>query len=165
MKNSNFALIILMSLLFISCSKKNVLENIENYKAPTIASKFGEPYDNKLKDNKPLPKKLTDVLVYDVWLILTKTLELKGISPSNIKKEDILKGLEVYRNKDWNDVIGLRPYTHSTFIKSLSNDDLLILAENIETHIKENGIWEKPIQTEPEEIDIPINIADTLPSN
>lgn len=165
MKKSIFVLIFLANLIFISCSKKNVLENIETYKAPSITNTLGEPYDNKLKENKPLPKKLTDVLVYDVWITLTKTLELKGISPSNIKKEDILKGLEVYRNKDWKDVIGFRPYTHSTFIKSLSSEDLEILAENIENHIKENGIWEKPIQTEPKETELPINIGDTLPSN
>jgi hypothetical protein len=149
---------------FLSCSNKNVLQNIVTYKVVNISKTLGEPYDNKLKDNKPLPKSLTDVLVYDIWLTMTKTLELEGISYSNVKKEDILKGLAVYKDKDWKNVIGLRPFTHTSFIKSLSSEDIEILAENIETHIKTNGVWEKPIQDELKTNEVQINVSDTLSS-
>lgn len=134
-----------MSLLSINCSNKNILLEIENFK-PTVNpdNNIVETYDYRLKNGTPLPKKLTDVLAYDVWLILTETIQLKGISPSNIKKEEILKVLEIYKNEDYTKIIGFRPYTHSSFVKSLSSDDILILSENIESHIKDNGIWEKP---------------------
>ncbi|MBI9041251.1 hypothetical protein [Lutibacter sp.] len=145
MKKSNIILLILMSLLFINCSNKNILLKIENFKASANSdNSIIETYDYRLKNSTPLPNKLTDVFAYDVWLILTNTIQLKGISPSNIKKEDILKVFEIYKNEDYKKIIGFRPYTQSSFVKSLNNDDLLILSENLESHIRENGIWEKP---------------------
>jgi hypothetical protein len=155
--------LISVSMMSNSCNDANVLETIETYKAPKINLKYGESYDNKLKNNSPLPQKLTDVLVYDVWLTLTRTLGFKGISPSSVTKDEVMQGLIYYKNNQWESVIGLRPYTNSEFIKTLSQKDLEVLAKNIVLHLKKFGVWKNPITSTPsiEQIDI----SDTLPSS
>lgn len=155
--------LIYVSVISSGCKDANVLETIETYKAPKVNLKYGEPYDNKLKNNSPLPQKLTDVLVYDVWLTLTRTIGLKGISPSSVTKEEVMQGLIYYKNNQWENVIGLRPYTNSEFIKTLSQKDLDVLAINIVFHLKKFGVWQNPITSTPSME--PIDISDTLPSS
>ncbi len=158
MKKINTLISIVFCLLLFSCKNKSVLNDIETFKAP---NQITETYDYNLKNNKPLPNNFSDVLVYDIWLTITNKMESRGIAKNNLPKDIIMQAINIYKNSDWKELIGLRPYTNSSFIKSLKEDELDILADNILVHIKQNGIWEKPKA----ETNIDIISVDTMPSN
>jgi hypothetical protein len=158
MKNFSTMLAIMYVLFFTSCSpgennsvdttnsnsstnNESVLNKIETFK-PKEDKK--ESYDYNLTDGNPLPKRMVDVFVYDIWLTMTRKMQIQGINQSNLTINNVLDVLNYYKNNDWTMLIGFRPYTNSSFIKSLNNDEMNQLSKEIIAHIKENGVWEKP---------------------
>jgi hypothetical protein len=139
---------LLMSAFIFSsyCSNRlqeSVLNRIETFK-PTEQKK--ETYDYNLASNTPLPKSMEGVLVYDIWLTMTRVIKVQSINQSNLTINNVLEVLNYYKKNDWNKLIGFRPYTNSSFIKSLNKDEINVLANEIVIHVNEKGVWEKPKQ-------------------
>ena len=124
-------------------ASQSVLNRIETFKP---AEQKKETYDYNLADNNPLPKSMADVLVYDIWMTMTRKIQVQGVNQSNLTISNVLEVLNYYKNNASSNLIGFRPYTNSSFIKSLNNDEINELAKEIVVHIKERGVWEKPKQ-------------------
>ena len=119
-----------------------VLPRIEKYKAPPYPKSAylqGETYDYRIKTGSPLPPTLTDILICDVWQRVTMDLKLT-ISPKEVSETVIKQALEVYLHRDWNDIAGYRPWTHSHFIRGLKDAQRDLLAKEIVAYINEKGV-------------------------
>ncbi len=116
-------------------NQKDVLSQIEKYLGPaypTTAYEDCETYDYRIRLKKTIPPTLTDVLIYDILQKVKTRFE-------NIKIEDIQEVLSIYKEVNWMELSGLRPYTHANFINSLDDSELNILSHNIVDYIQEDG--------------------------
>lgn len=119
-----------------------VLSRIDTYKAPPYpknASADREPYDYRIRDRKPVPATLPDVLVCDIWQRIIKDLKL-NVSSKEVSAEMIHQAFIIYLSRPWTDMTGYRPWTHYNFIRGLSDAEREALAKEITEYIEKNGV-------------------------
>ena len=116
-----------------------ILPTIETYKAPAIP-KDKETYDHRKSGNKPVPPTLTDTFICDIWQRMNMDLNLQGITKNHVSEDNVKQALNVYVERDWNNIAGYRPWTHLNFVRSLSPQDREILAKEVVKYMEANGV-------------------------
>jgi hypothetical protein len=153
-------LLFTVSFMLFGCSTTNVkldikpgdavLPYIEKYKAPenkysfesiVFGRVYTEPYDSRIKHGTCVPPTLTDVLICDIWMFVTKILRIK-IETTGVTKDAVKKAIKIYMTNDWKHVIGYRPWTHLHFIHSLTDVQQDQLSEEIKDYIIKYGVKE-----------------------
>ena len=135
----------------ISASLENVgesvLERIETFEAPPYpTSGYGnkETYDYRIMNNAMVPPSLEETLIFDLWLRLHMDLHLIEMSTDLIQKppsiDDVRRAINIYIEREWKDIAGLRPWTHSNFIRGLDNQERKKLAEEVQHHMAKYGV-------------------------
>ncbi|MBA2734691.1 MAG: hypothetical protein H0U54_17655 [Acidobacteria bacterium] len=122
---------------------RSILATIETYKAPAPEGEMpgvGETYDARKSGNLPLPPTLTDTFIADIWQRMSMDLKLQGITKNHVSEDNVKQALNVYVERGWKDIAGYRPWTHSSFIKSLSPQDRETLAKEVVKYIETNGV-------------------------
>lgn len=120
-----------------------VLRLIEKYKAPpypksTYVQK--ETYDYRRVSRAPVPPTLTDTFICDIWQRMTLDLKLEGITQKQVTAEQVKQALDVYLNKDWNNIAGYRPWTHWNFVRKLDAGQRRELIEEVVRYMSVNGV-------------------------
>ncbi len=109
--------------------KYTVLEMIETYEAPPYPeSKYvkAETYNVQRVHGFKLPPSYKDVFAKDACG------SAAGADPfRDITKADIIDRLNSYRNLSYKEMNGLRPWTHSNFVKSLNEKDFSKLQKEL----------------------------------
>lgn len=149
--NTRRFIFLLVNILFLTVNTSGqILAKIETYKCdPYPVDELAkaldltkEAYDYRIEDgdSAKVPPSLTDVLICDIWNIITEwELKIK-IKPDEINQKVILSAFEVYTTKEWSNIRGLRPWTHWNFIRSLTKKERKKLAKEIVKYIKTKGI-------------------------
>lgn len=130
-------------IILFGCISENVLSKIETYKSPPypISKNIDrETYDYRTKTQSTVPPTLTDVFICDLWQRMTMDLELRGISIYRVSEEDVQRALNIYLYKNWEEISGFRPWTHSNFIRSLNENQRKILAKEVVEYMSKNGV-------------------------
>ncbi|WP_220627969.1 TerD family protein [Pontibacter sp. HSC-14F20] len=120
-----------------------ILERIETYLAPSYPvteylSK--EPYDSRIDKNLKVPPTLTEVLVQDIWIRIMDDSTNQEISRFNISHEHTQSAINTYILVNHNKLRGLRSWSHSNFINTLTENERLLLAKELASFIKLNGV-------------------------
>jgi hypothetical protein len=116
-----------------------ILVRIEMYDAPPYpADRFSdrEPYDHRVRSGGPLAATLTDTLVCDVFLIITRKLDVRGVSVGSARNEHVKMGIEFYVEHEWVRIPGLRPWTHWNFVRSLNAEQRQRLGQEITSYAR-----------------------------
>jgi len=147
MRTSFLALVILC---LSGCSGRSVLDRIETYKPPTFPAYTAggqlvdrDTYDYRIKQGKPSPPSFRDALVCDLWQRMTTDLDIKGINQHHVSEDDVRRAIGVYVEKDWQDIAGNRPWTHSNFLKSLTTSERQELAKEVVRYMDQNGVRDR----------------------
>lgn len=113
----------------------DVLLKIETYRAPplpeTPLSRLlggGETYDARVRSGKPVPPTFSDTLVEDVKILLRHFF---ADSSADVGETQVSRALGLYLHVPWTSLPGYRPWTHSNFVKSLSEPERNTLARQI----------------------------------
>lgn len=130
-------------ILFISAIAHVVyaqeLVKIETYVCapdPEIINDFKETYDYRKASNTPNPPTLTDAFICDIWQRIDKA----DMPFSKVTIKQVTAAFKVYLKKDWNDISGYRPRTHSCFIRSLTEEQRKTLAAEVVDYIIKKGV-------------------------
>lgn len=68
-------------------------------------------------------------------------MDLKStITPEQVSEEIVSQALNIYTERDWNDIAGYRPWTHWNFIRRLKQSQRASLAGEIVAYIRKNGV-------------------------
>ena len=67
-------------------------------------------------------------------------LNLQGITKNHVSEDNVKQALNVYVERDWNNIAGYRPWTHLNFVRSLSPQDREILAKEVVKYMEANGV-------------------------
>lgn len=132
-------------------SKYPLLATIENFdvtKGGKIEKPFSETYDFRNSSGAPNPPSLIDCFTADIKIIykqkdkmgiadITETIEGKNLSSASA-----LRILGVYLNKEARSIPGYMPWTHWSFVKSLTESQRNQLAKELQGYIKEYGFSE-----------------------
>jgi hypothetical protein len=123
-----------------------VLPRIERYKAPPLildGVPKKEMYEHRLEhDWFQVPPTLIDTFVCDVWRVLCEELGLQGLKQNETTVASVSLGLDHIGRTPWGRLSGYRPWTHSNFIRQLSDSDRKILAEEVVSYIRSVGVRE-----------------------
>ncbi len=99
----------------------SILDRLNSYEAsPFPATKYTdrETYDYRKRSGTPVPTKRM-AFVEDVCLIGRADIDAT-FKPQVATEPDVRAVLEVYQTKDWQEIRGLRPWTHAAFVRSLT---------------------------------------------
>jgi hypothetical protein len=135
-----FTFMFLLGFLSTLCAQE--LIKIETYKCdPYPKSQYidKETYDYRTADGTAVPPTLTDVLICDLWQRIDFDLKIK-VTREEVTEEIISATMVIYLYRDWSNIAGYRPWTHSNFIKSLTVDQRKTLAAEVVSYIKKNGV-------------------------
>lgn len=127
-----------------------VLPLIEKYKAPRYPKTVyldRETYDYRVSSNRPVPATLTDVFICDIWQRVDMDLKSKT-APENVSEDLIKQAVDVYLEKNYEDIAGYRPWTHWNFIRSLRRSQRDALVREITEYIKANGVRDRDEKSE-----------------
>jgi hypothetical protein len=80
-----------------------------------------ETYDYRIRDGVPVPSKQM-ALVVDVCYLFQMQLD-STFKPLHARPEDVSAALRIYETRDWMRTPGLRPFTHTQFVRSLSDTE------------------------------------------
>jgi hypothetical protein len=125
-----------------AASANQVLPLIEKFKAPPHPKSTyidRETYDYRIMYKSPVPPTLTDAFICDIWQRITLDLKLT-LSPQDVSEQNIKDAMNIYLNKDWNDIAGYRPWTHWNFIRRLKEPQRDLLAKEVVAYINKNGV-------------------------
>jgi hypothetical protein len=123
---------------------------IEKYKAPPYPRDQyldRETYDYRISSRRPVPATLTDVFICDVWQRVDMDLKSK-VSPQDVSEDLIKQALNVYLEKNHEDIAGYRPWTHWNFIRSLKQAQRDLLVREVTDYIKKNGVRDRDEKSE-----------------
>src|SRR6266404_1022673 len=133
-----------------SDSAGQVLSLIEKYKAPRFPATTyldRETYDYRISSHRPVPETLTDVFICDVWQRIDMDLKSK-VSPQDVSEDLIKQALNVYLEKNHDDIAGYRPWTHWNFMRSLKQSQRDVLVREVTDYIKKNGVRDRDEKSE-----------------
>lgn len=152
MNQLRYAACFLLVILFVAptcgqsipkTNQRGVLRLIEKYKAPPYpASTYvqKETYDYRRASGAPVPLTLTDTFICDIWQRMTLDLKLEGITENRVEAEQVRQALDVYLNKNWNDIAGYRPWTHWNFVRKLGAPQRRELVKEVVHYMSVNGV-------------------------
>lgn len=123
-----------------------VLDRIETYEAPPFpvyGSTDRETCDYRILHGVAVPDTLVAALLYDVWKLALERRRLldEFPVPEAATVEFIKTGIEVYLNMREEQIPGLRPWTHWSFVRQLTEAERELLAEEIRDELRANGVW------------------------
>lgn len=123
-----------------------LLASIERYD-PTnngkIKKPFPETYDYRITSGASLPPTLIDCFITDLMMLYKKDGSTEALSEKNIPANAAMQAMNVYRAKEASDVIGYRPYTHWSFVRSLTAEQQKTLAGEVSAYAAAYGIEEE----------------------
>lgn len=148
-KTSGFIVALIIFLIPVAghadCGLKSdghYLSQIEEYKAPPFPNDYPninkESYDYRVASSVPNPPTLTDTFIADIWLHMSEK-GMRGVPPNAVPTIYITQVLDVY-DKRWDQISGLRPWTHKNYVNCLSSKQKNILVEEISTYLKKYGV-------------------------
>ena len=138
-----FSLLVFYFLVYTSLCAQSLgveLSKLQTYRAsPYPVSGVQEVYDFRKNNGLAVPKTFVDTFICDIWMLIVK--ENPNVNLTNLNLSNINVALDIYINRDFAQISGYRPWTHSNFIKSLSQQQRNILAQETLNFIQKNGVW------------------------
>jgi hypothetical protein len=123
-----------------------MLRTIEVYRVSSSRveeKRVVEPYDEFMQRKLAVPPTKVDTLVVDLWVIMSQNLHIKEVSKRYAPLSAVEKAIDVFASKQWSDINGCyRPWTHSHFIKGMTDAQRKELAVEVVNYIKEFGVWD-----------------------
>lgn len=123
----------------------SILRRLDTFKAPPYPKeRHGglleyETYDYRIRNGAKNPPTVQDTLICDLWLIMKKYFS-ETPRPSEVTEEQVARAIEFYRNQDWVNVPGYRPWTHWNLIRGLDDAGRTRLAQEVVHYVKVKGI-------------------------
>lgn len=136
----------LFALLLTSCDQGGdrstpTLDRLSTYDPgpyPTTGHMKGDPYDYRQASGTAVPKKNVALVVDICQLALIDDSTFKP----NLASRDVVTSTirRHYEAKDWREIPGLRPWTHSNFVKSLTTADRERLVDEVVDTMKSGRV-------------------------
>lgn len=131
-------------------SKYPLLATIEDYdptKGGVVKKPITETYEYRINSNNPNPPSLVDCLTADLRIIYNQSTNfgIYGLDPVTTKsfpEAAAKKLLDVYLNYDYMKIPGSRAWSNWSFVRSLTEEQRIKLAKNLEGYIAEYGFSE-----------------------
>jgi hypothetical protein len=73
--------------------------------------------------------------------------KVQGVTPKKVRLAHVLRALSEYTQEKWQKIGGYRPWTHWSFVRSLHDKEVPVLARELTKHIQEKGITD-PMRAE-----------------
>jgi hypothetical protein len=81
--------------------------------------------------NSPTECQFHLIPAHSCYEVATENLNLKGLSPRRVLPDEVDQALNVYQENDWENIPGLRPWTHWNFVRCLSIEQRASLAKKL----------------------------------
>jgi hypothetical protein len=127
-----------------------LLASIENYdgtNAGKVKKPITETYEFRYEHKSPNPPSLVDCFTADLQILFKQRDKygitgMESISNKSLPSATAKKILEVYLNKEYNNIPGYRPWTHWRFVKSFTESQREQLAIELQGYISQYGFSE-----------------------
>jgi hypothetical protein len=127
-----------------------LLATVENYdatKGGAVKKPITETYEFRYGTSSPNPPSLVDCFAADIKIIYNQRsnfgiTDIETVSTKTLSLASAKKIIEVYLATDYNKIPGYRPWTHWSFVRSLSEDQRTQLAAELQGYIGEYGFSE-----------------------
>jgi len=127
-----------------------LLATIENYdgtKGGTIIKPITETYEFRYANHAPNPPSLIDCLTADLKILNNQkekynVTDAEAISTKQLPSATAKKLLDVYTKFEYNSIPGYRPWTHWSFVRSLTETQREQLSKELEGYIATYGFSE-----------------------
>ena len=131
-------------------SKYPLLATIENFdatKGGTIKKPITETYDYRNGTNSPNPPSLIDCFTADLKIIYDQRnnfgiTDIETVTAKGLPSAAAKKLMDVYLNKDYNNIPGYRPWNNWSFVRGLTEGQRTQLATELQGYISEYGFSE-----------------------
>jgi hypothetical protein len=121
----------------------SVLKRLETFQAPPYPAAEGpsidrETFDYRRASGNPVPPKPL-AFVVDVCMVIYQ--EVNSIfKPLLATPDDVRPVVAVYQNRDWMKIPGLRPWTHTRFVRSLTDTEREQLVREVTAILKSGAV-------------------------
>src|SRR5258705_7738229 len=128
-------------------SKYPLLATIEDYE-PTNGGKIKKPstktYEYRYGSSSPNPPSLIDCFTADLKIIFNQSsnfgiYDIGNVEGRSLSSKAAASLMNVYVTKDYNSIPGFRPWTHWSFVRSLTESQRSQLAKEAEGYVAEYG--------------------------
>lgn len=121
---------------------RSILEAISAYEAPPYPRDeplSQETYGYRVESGAPIPPTLVDTLICDLWQRLSLDLK-RAVVAAECTHQQLAQGINIYLTRDWSNIAGYRPWTHWSYIRSLSDNEREKLAKEATQYILAHGV-------------------------
>jgi hypothetical protein len=123
------------------------IENFDGTDGGKVYKPITETYEFRYVNNAPNPPSLVDCFTADLQILYKQKntygiITTESIGNKSLPSATAKKILEVYLNKEYNNIPGYRPWTHWRFVKSLTENQREQLAIELQGYISQYGFSE-----------------------